>query len=79
MRHRGHAWLHIGEMGAAMYLPFLVLMVPYWASMLGGGAFLAGGHVLMLPAMLGVMLSRWEVYAQDHRQHAAHAPHVASP
>jgi hypothetical protein len=79
MRHRGHGWQHIGEMGAAMYLPFVVLLVPYWTGLLGGAMLVAGGHLLMLPAMLGIMLYRWDVYAQDHQQHAAgHIPHPSS-
>jgi hypothetical protein len=69
MRHRGHTWTHIGQMAGAMYVPFLLLVVPYWAGLLGSRAFLGGGHVLMLPAMLGVMLLRWEVYAHNHWQH----------
>lgn len=80
MRHRGHDWLHVREMAGAMYLPFFLLLVPFWTGALGSGLFLAGGHVLMLPAMLGIMLYRWEIYAQDHRHHALeHAPHRASP
>jgi flagellar biosynthetic protein FliP len=71
MRHRRHNWLHIREMAAAMYLPFLLLLVPYWAGILGAGTLFAVGHVLMVVAMLGVMLCRWEVYAQDHRKHVA--------
>ncbi len=59
MRYRGYTWMHIAEMGGAMYLPFLLLMVLYWANVLGGGIVFIAGHVLMLPAMLGVMLYRW--------------------
>ncbi len=31
MKFRGHGWRSIVEMGAAMYLPFIVLFVPLWA------------------------------------------------
>jgi hypothetical protein len=80
MRHRGHAWTHTGEMAGAMYAPFLLLLVPYWIGLLGDRGLLTGGHLLMLPAMLGVMLRRWEVYARDHRLHAAtHEPTAIRP
>jgi multisubunit Na+/H+ antiporter MnhC subunit len=59
MRYRGYAWIHIAEMGGAMYLPILLLMVLYSANVLGGGFVFIAGHVLMLPAMLGIMLYRW--------------------
>ena len=58
MRVRGHAWRGIGEMSAAMYLPFLALLVPYWAGGIPGGAVMLWGHVLMLPAMALAMLAR---------------------
>lgn len=28
MRHRGHGWLSVGEMAAAMFVPYLALFVP---------------------------------------------------
>lgn len=75
MYHRRHTWRQIGEMAAAMYLPFVVLLVPHWTGPLSGSELLTSGHVLMVPAMLGVMLVRWDIYAQDHRQHAGeHTP-----
>jgi hypothetical protein len=80
MRHRGHAWTHTSEMAGAMYAPFLLLLVPYWIGLLGDGGLLTGGHVLMVPAMLGVMLYRWDVYAHDHRSHAGtHEQRASSP
>ena len=36
MRFRGHSWPAITEMSAAMYLPFAVLLVPYWAGAVSG-------------------------------------------
>jgi hypothetical protein len=66
MRYRGHGWAPIGEMGLAMFVPFLVLLGPFWAHAIEGGALLAGGHVLMVPAMLGVMLLRRDHYSMDH-------------
>ena len=67
MRYRGHNWLHTSEMAAAMFIPLAVLIYPFWAGLLSSRALAAGTHVLMLPAMLGIMLFRWNVYSQDHR------------
>ncbi|MFD0788417.1 hypothetical protein ACFQZ8_31270, partial [Micromonospora azadirachtae] len=36
MRHRRHSAAACAEMAAAMYVPFLVLLAPYWAGLLGG-------------------------------------------
>jgi hypothetical protein len=58
-------------MGAAMFVPLAVLIYPYWSGLLSSGALAAGTHLLMLPAMLGIMLVRWDVYSQGHRAHAA--------
>ena len=63
MRFRGHSWRGTAEMSAAMYLPFAVLLVPYWAGTLGASALMAWGHLLMLPAMALVMLVRPAEYA----------------
>jgi hypothetical protein len=63
MRFRGHSWRGIAEMSASMYLPFAVLLVPYWIGAIGGGALMTWGHVLMLPAMAAVMLLRPDEYA----------------
>jgi len=63
MRFRGHAWRPIAEMSAAMYLPFLVLQVPFWVGAMGGHTMMTWGHVLMLPAMAAVMLLRPDEYA----------------
>jgi hypothetical protein len=51
MAFRRHSVVAIAEMAAAMYLPFLVLLVPYWAGTVSAGVVLTGGHLLMLPAM----------------------------
>ena len=62
MRFRGHSMRAIAEMSASMYLPFLVLLVPFWAGAIGGHAMMTWGHVLMLPAMAAVMLLRPDEY-----------------
>jgi hypothetical protein len=58
MKVRGSGWRPVVEMGAAMYLPFLVLFVPLALGLIGSGALMLWGHLLMLPAMAGVMLLR---------------------
>ena len=63
MRVRGHRWRPIAEMGAAMYLPFVVLFVPLALGLIGEGALMLWGHVLMLPAMAAAMLLRPHEYA----------------
>ncbi len=63
MKFRGHRWRPIAEMGAAMYLPFLVLFVPFALGLIGEGALMLWGHVLMLPAMAAAMLLRPSEYA----------------
>ena len=36
MKIRRHSWRHIVEMSAAMYLPFVALLVPYWLGVVSG-------------------------------------------
>jgi flagellar biosynthetic protein FliP len=61
MRFRRSSWRHIAEMCAAMYLPFLVLLVPFEAGLISGSAVLLWGHVLMFPAMAAPL-----VWHRDH-------------
>jgi flagellar biosynthetic protein FliP len=56
MRIRRHPWPGIAGMTAAMYLPFAVLLVPFWAGLISGGTLMVAGHALMLPAMALAML-----------------------
>jgi hypothetical protein len=63
MKFRGHSWISCVEMGAAMYLPFLVLFVPMWLGLISASGMLTWGHVLMLFAMAGAMAIRPHEYA----------------
>ena len=63
MKVRGHRWRPIAEMGAAMYLPFLVLFVPLALGLIDEGDLMLWGHLLMLPAMAVAMLLRPHEYA----------------
>jgi hypothetical protein len=64
---RGHGFAPIAEMAVAMYLPFVVLLVPMWLGVLSVGALLVLGHVLMLGTMLLAMLRRRAEYSCVHR------------
>ncbi|MEU7803574.1 hypothetical protein AB0B10_30410 [Micromonospora arborensis] len=56
MRYRAHRWRAVGEMAAAMYVPFLLLLVPFRVGLIDADALLLGGHLLMIPAMVLVAL-----------------------
>src|SRR5690349_9349712 len=45
MGYRGHSRAAIAEMTTAMYAPFLVLLIPWWAGLIPGPAVLLGGHL----------------------------------
>ncbi len=62
MRIRGHSWPRSVEMSAAMYLPFVALLVPYWLGALSGSALMVAGHVIMFPLMLVAMVWRRTEY-----------------
>jgi hypothetical protein len=62
MRFRGHKWPPIAEMSAAMYVPFVVLLVPFWLGAVSGDLLVTAGHVLMLPAMALAMWWRLDEY-----------------
>ncbi|TKG72895.1 hypothetical protein [Prauserella endophytica] len=57
---RGHSLPAVAEMTAAMYVPFVVLLVPYWAGLISGGALMGVGHAVMFVAMA------WLVYRRRH-------------
>jgi hypothetical protein len=62
MRIRRHSWRQIAEMSAAMYLPFVVLLIPHWLGVISAGTVMTAGHLLMLPAMFAAMLWRRNDY-----------------
>jgi flagellar biosynthetic protein FliP len=59
---RRHSWPRIAEMSAAMYLPFVLLLAPYWLGALSAEGLMIAGHVLMIPLMLAVMVWRRAEY-----------------
>jgi hypothetical protein len=62
MALRRHSWPRIAEMSAAMYLPFLALLVPFWLGAISGTALMVAGHVIMFPLMLAAMVWRRAEY-----------------
>jgi hypothetical protein len=66
MSHRGHDRARNAEMAASMIVPSLFAAILAWAGVLGAGGALALQHGVMIPAMLAVMLWRYEHYSQAH-------------
>lgn len=66
MGYRGHTRARSAEMAASMMLPTVAAAAMAWAGVLTAGAALGVQHVAMVPAMLGVMLWRYEEYAHPH-------------
>jgi len=63
MRHRGHGWLPCWEMAAAMIVPTIGALALLEAGALDDAhAAMGVQHVVMFPAMLGVMLLRRDEY-----------------
>lgn len=65
MAYRRHGTARTLEMVAVMYASFAVLFFPYWAGVLSGRGLMMAGHLLMLPAMAGVMLLRRDHYTLE--------------
>jgi hypothetical protein len=63
MRHRGHAAARNVEMALSMIVPSVAAAALAWAGALGAGAALGIQHAVMIPAMLGVMLWRYQDYS----------------
>ena len=64
MALRGHSVGRNVEMAAAMVVPTLGAAALDWAGVVDTGAAMALQHAVMIPAMLGVMLWRYDEYAQ---------------
>ena len=71
MRHRRHSARRNVEMAASMVVPSVGAAVLAAAGVLGVGAALAVQHGVMVPAMLGVMLWRYDEYARPHASSSA--------
>lgn len=66
MRYRGHSASRNGEMAASMLVPSGVAAALAAAGVLGVGAAPLVQHAVMIPAMLAVMLWRYDEYARPH-------------
>jgi hypothetical protein len=64
MSYRGHASDRNVEMAASMILPTLLVAVLAWTGVLGAAGALGLQHGVMIPAMLAVILWRYEDYSQ---------------
>jgi hypothetical protein len=66
MSYRGHAAARNVEMALSMLVPSVAAAALAWAGALGSGAAIAVQHAVMIPAMLGVMLWRYQDYSHPH-------------
>ena len=63
MKRRGHPARHNVEMAASMIVPSALAIALHWAGALSAGGVLVLQHELMIPAMVGVMLWRYDHYS----------------
>ena len=70
MAYRGHTTAQNAEMAGSMIVPSILAAILTWAGAIDTGTGLAIQHAVMLPAMLGVMLWRYDEYAHKHSDHA---------
>ena len=66
MALRGHTTAQSGEMAASMIIPTILTAALTWSGAIDTATGLAIQHAIMLPAMLGVMLWRYDEYAHVH-------------
>ena len=63
MRFRGHPARHNAEMAGSMIAPTALVLALHWLGVVAGDSVLLIQHVAMIPAMVGLMLARFEHYA----------------
>ncbi|MEV4319064.1 DJ-1/PfpI family protein [Actinocrispum sp. NPDC049592] len=68
MAVRRHSRPRIAEMGLAMIVPFVILLVPYWFGAVSQMLVMSLGHTLMFVAMALVMVWRHEEYTHHHHK-----------
>ena len=62
MRFRGHPARHNAEMAGSMIVPTVLVLALHWLGLVAGDSVLLLQHVVMIPAMVGLMLARFEHY-----------------
>ena len=63
MHYRGHGSRHNIEMSASMIVPTALVIALHWLGAVGPDSVVLVQHVVMIPAMVGLMLARFEHYA----------------
>jgi hypothetical protein len=63
MHYRGHSPQQSLEMAGAMVVPTGIAIVLYWLGSISAHGVMIVQHVVMIPAMVGVMLWRYEHYS----------------
>ena len=63
MHHHRHGWRPITEMTAAMTLSTLAAILLHLVGAITADAVMSVAHITMIPAMLAVMLLRFDHYA----------------
>ena len=64
MRHRGHPAQHNVEMAASMVAPTALVIALHWLSAIPSGSVMLVQHAVMIPAMVAVMIWRYEHYSR---------------
>jgi len=67
MGYRGHSARRNAEMAMSMIVPSVAAALLAWAGALSSAAALGVQHGVMIPAMLGVMLWRYDEYSHAHK------------
>jgi hypothetical protein len=63
MLHHRHGWRPIAEMAAAMIVPTIASALLHLTGTISAASVMSVGHLSMIPAMLAVMLLRFDHYA----------------
>ena len=63
MSYRGHPKSHNVEMAASMIVPSAIVIVLNWVGAISSDAVLVAQHAVMIPAMVAVMLWRYDHYS----------------
>jgi hypothetical protein len=63
MHYRGHPVQHNVEMAASMVVPTAVVIALHWLGAISSDSVLLIQHAVMIPAMVGVMVWRYDHYS----------------